>query len=234
MPDEPAPLPIWERNTVDQSVSILRRFLRALPAPPAPRRGRHGRGLAGGADRAGPPPGRPQGHQGGHGHGAGRRPLRGRAPGPGAHGPPGIAKVFDGGTTPQGRPYFVMEYVQGRAHHRLLRPAPAEHTRAARAVHAGLRRRCSTPTRRAIIHRDLKPSNMLVTIQDDRPVPKIIDFGVAKATAQPLTERTLFTELGVLIGTPEYMSPEQAEMGGARHRHPHRHLLARRACSTSC
>jgi tetratricopeptide (TPR) repeat protein len=67
---------------------------------------------------------------------------------------------------------------------------------------------------KGIIHRDLKPSNVLVTIQDDRPVPKIIDFGVAKATAQHLTERSLFTELGVLIGTPEYMSPEQAEMSG--------------------
>ena len=67
---------------------------------------------------------------------------------------------------------------------------------------------------KGIIHRDLKPSNVLVTIQDDHPVPKIIDFGVAKATAQRLTERTLFTELGVMIGTPEYMSPEQAEMSG--------------------
>jgi non-specific serine/threonine protein kinase/serine/threonine-protein kinase len=67
---------------------------------------------------------------------------------------------------------------------------------------------------KGIIHRDLKPSNVLVTIQDDHAVPKIIDFGVAKATTQHLTERSLFTELGVLIGTPEYMSPEQAEMGG--------------------
>jgi serine/threonine protein kinase len=67
---------------------------------------------------------------------------------------------------------------------------------------------------KGIIHRDLKPSNILVTLQDDRPVPKIIDFGVAKATTQPLTDRTLHTELGTFIGTPEYMSPEQAEMGG--------------------
>src|SRR4029434_7049847 len=66
---------------------------------------------------------------------------------------------------------------------------------------------------KGVIHRDLKPSNILVTLQDDHPAPKIIDFGVAKATSQHLTERTLFTELGVLIGTPEYMSPEQAEMG---------------------
>ena len=65
-----------------------------------------------------------------------------------------------------------------------------------------------------MIHRDLKPSNILVTVLDSRPVPKIIDFGVAKAIAQPLTERPLYTELGMLIGTPEYMSPEQAEMTG--------------------
>ncbi|NIQ89492.1 MAG: protein kinase, partial [Pseudomonas stutzeri] len=67
---------------------------------------------------------------------------------------------------------------------------------------------------KGIIHRDIKPSNVLVTVQDDRPVPKIIDFGVAKATEQRLTEKTVFTELGQLIGTPEYMSPEQAEMTG--------------------
>ena len=67
---------------------------------------------------------------------------------------------------------------------------------------------------KAIIHRDLKPSNVLVAIRDGKSVPKIIDFGVAKATAQKLTERTLFTEMGALIGTPEYMSPEQAEMTG--------------------
>ncbi len=67
---------------------------------------------------------------------------------------------------------------------------------------------------KGIIHRDLKPSNLLVTMQDDRPVPKIIDFGIAKATSQPLTEHTLHTSLGGVIGTLEYMSPEQAEMGG--------------------
>ena len=67
---------------------------------------------------------------------------------------------------------------------------------------------------KGVIHRDLKPSNMLVTLRDDQPVPKIIDFGVAKAIAQPLTDKTLYTEMGSLIGTPEYMSPEQTESGG--------------------
>ena len=65
---------------------------------------------------------------------------------------------------------------------------------------------------KGIIHRDLKPSNVLVALQDDAPVPKVIDFGVAKAIEQRLTDKTLFTEFGQLVGTPEYMSPEQAEM----------------------
>ena len=126
---------------------------------------------------------------------------------------PTIAPVFDGGTTPQGRPYFAMEYVKGEPittycdrHLLSIRERLGLFTQMCEGVqHAH---------QKGIIHRDLKPSNVLVTIQDDRPVPKIIDFGVAKATSQHLTERSLFTELGVLIGTPEYMSPEQAEMGG--------------------
>ncbi len=125
---------------------------------------------------------------------------------------PAIATVFDGGATPQGRPYFAMEYVRGEPittycdRHRLNTSERLElFTQVCEGVqHAH---------QKGIIHRDLKPSNVLVTILDDHPVPKIIDFGVAKATAQNLTERTLFTELGVLVGTPEYMSPEQAEMG---------------------
>ncbi|HET6373256.1 MAG TPA: protein kinase, partial [Candidatus Polarisedimenticolia bacterium] len=126
---------------------------------------------------------------------------------------PGIAKVFDAGETPRGLPYFAMEYVAGEAittycdRHRLSVPERLElFARACDAVqHAH---------QKGVIHRDLKPSNVMVTLQGDKPAPKIIDFGVAKATAQRLTERTMFTELGVLIGTPEYMSPEQAEMTG--------------------
>jgi non-specific serine/threonine protein kinase/serine/threonine-protein kinase len=126
---------------------------------------------------------------------------------------PVIATVFDGGTTPQGRPYFAMEYVKGEPitvycdRHRL---ATKERLELFMQVCEGVQH----AHQKGIIHRDLKPSNVLVTIQEDHPVPKIIDFGVAKATSQHLTERSLFTELGVLIGTPEYMSPEQAEMGG--------------------
>ncbi len=126
---------------------------------------------------------------------------------------PAIAMVLDAGATPLGRPYFVMEYVKGEPitdycdRHRLSTPE-----------RLGLFLRVCDGVQHAhqkgIIHRDLKPSNVLVTLQDGQAVPKIIDFGVAKATAQRLTEQTLFTELGVLIGTPEYMSPEQAEMTG--------------------
>jgi non-specific serine/threonine protein kinase/serine/threonine-protein kinase len=125
---------------------------------------------------------------------------------------PAIATVFDGGTTPLGRPYFAMEYVKGEPitaycdRHRLSTPERLE-------LFIQVCEGVQHAHQKGIIHRDLKPSNVLVTIQDDHPVPKIIDFGVAKAMTQHLTERSLFTELGVLIGTPEYMSPEQAEMG---------------------
>jgi len=126
---------------------------------------------------------------------------------------PNIAKVFDAGATEQGRPYFVMEHVKGIPiteycdTHRLDNRQRLD---LFNQVCEGVQH----AHQKGIIHRDIKASNVLVMIQDDRPVPKIIDFGVAKAVAQRLTERTLFTEMGQLIGTPEYMSPEQAEMTG--------------------
>jgi non-specific serine/threonine protein kinase/serine/threonine-protein kinase len=126
---------------------------------------------------------------------------------------PAIATVFDGGSTPEGRPYFVMEYVKGEpitTYCDRQRLTTQERLELFTQVCEGVQH----AHQKGIIHRDLKPSNVLVTIQDDHPVPKIIDFGVAKATARHLTEHTLFTELGVMIGTPEYMSPEQAEMSG--------------------
>ena len=125
---------------------------------------------------------------------------------------PAIATVFDGGSTSEGRPYFAMEYVRGEpitTYCDRQRLSTRDRLELFIQVCDGVQH----AHQKGIIHRDLKPSNVLVMIQDDRTVPKIIDFGVAKATAQPLTERSLFTELGVLIGTPEYMSPEQAEMG---------------------
>jgi non-specific serine/threonine protein kinase/serine/threonine-protein kinase len=126
---------------------------------------------------------------------------------------PGIAHVFEAGTTDQGRPYFAMEYVRGE-------PITAYCALHKLSLHARLDiflQVCDAiqhAHQKGIIHRDLKPSNVLVMVQGDHPVPKIIDFGVAKAMSQSLTERTLLTELGTFIGTPEYMSPEQAEMSG--------------------
>ena len=126
---------------------------------------------------------------------------------------PAIATVYDGGSTPEGRPYFVMEHVKGEPittycdRHKL---AMRDRLELFAQVCDGVQH----AHQKGVIHRDLKPSNVLVAVQDDRPVPKIIDFGVAKATARQLTDRTLYTELGAMIGTLEYMSPEQAEMGG--------------------
>jgi WD40 repeat protein/serine/threonine protein kinase len=125
---------------------------------------------------------------------------------------PNIAKVFDGGATDTGRPYFVMELVKGvpiTAYcdaNKLSTPERLElFMQVCQAVqHAH---------QKGVIHRDLKPSNILVTVQDDRPVPKVIDFGVAKATQARLTEKTVFTRFHQLIGTPAYMSPEQAGLG---------------------
>jgi tetratricopeptide (TPR) repeat protein len=128
---------------------------------------------------------------------------------------PAIAKVFDAGSTPLGTPYFVMEYVAGVAitaycdNHRL---STRERERLELFMHVceGVQH----AHQKAIIHRDLKPSNILVTEVDGRAAPKIIDFGVAKALGQRLIADTMFTRAGTLVGTPEYMSPEQALSSG--------------------
>ena len=123
---------------------------------------------------------------------------------------PNIAKVFEAGATPEGRSYFVMEYVHGFPitdycdKHRLT---IKERLGLFMQVCDGVQH----AHQKAIIHRDLKPSNVLVEEVDDKPVPKIIDFGLAKAMGQQLTELTLFTEAGAMLGTPDYMSPEQAD-----------------------
>jgi hypothetical protein len=125
---------------------------------------------------------------------------------------PNIAKVLDAGATGGGRPYFVMELVQGVPitkycdDHKFTPQQRLElFMRVCQAIqHAH---------QKGIIHRDIKPSNILVTEVDGRPAPKVIDFGVAKATNQILTEKTLFTQFGAIVGTPEYMSPEQAGLG---------------------
>jgi serine/threonine protein kinase/Tfp pilus assembly protein PilF len=126
---------------------------------------------------------------------------------------PNIASVLDAGATERGMPYFVMEHVAGIPiddycdRYRLSIPERLElMVKVCQAVqHAH---------QKGIIHRDLKPSNVLVCMQDGQPTPKVIDFGIAKATNQRLTERTLCTLQGSLIGTPDYMSPEQADLTG--------------------
>ncbi len=126
---------------------------------------------------------------------------------------PNIARVLDAGQTEQGRPFFVMELVHGIPittfcdKNRLPITDRLElfNTVCDAIQHAH---------QKGIIHRDIKPSNVLVTLYDGRPVVKVIDFGVAKALSQPLSEKTLFTAFGQVIGTPAYMSPEQAEMSG--------------------
>ncbi|MEO7413886.1 MAG: protein kinase, partial [Opitutaceae bacterium] len=126
---------------------------------------------------------------------------------------PNIASVFDAGATSSGRPFFVMELVRGVAMTRYCdenRLSPEARLRLFVAVcHA-----VQHAHQKGVIHRDLKPSNILVTLHDGVPVPKIIDFGIAKATSTRLTERTLFTQFHVFIGTPAYTSPEQMEMSG--------------------
>jgi serine/threonine protein kinase len=126
---------------------------------------------------------------------------------------PNIAHVFDGGATDSGRPYFVMELVRGQSlteycdqnnlpiHERL-------------ELFVNVCQAVQHAHQKGIIHRDIKPSNILVTLHDGVPVPKVIDFGIAKATGPQLTDKTLFTNYAQMIGTPLYMSPEQAEMSG--------------------
>ncbi len=124
---------------------------------------------------------------------------------------PNIARVFDAGATPDGRPYFVMELVKGVPITTFCdenRLTPRERLTLFVQVCAAVQH----AHQKGVIHRDIKPSNVLVALYDDRPVPKMIDFGVAKATGERLTERTLFTAFGALVGTLQYMSPEQARL----------------------
>ncbi|MFI5458071.1 MAG: tetratricopeptide repeat protein [Isosphaerales bacterium] len=124
---------------------------------------------------------------------------------------PNIAKVLDAGTTDDGRPYFVMELVKGVPITRFCderRLSTRERLELAIPVCQAVQH----AHQKGVIHRDLKPSNILVALYDDKPVPKIIDFGVAKATGPRLTDQTLYTEFGSVVGTLEYMSPEQAQL----------------------
>jgi serine/threonine protein kinase/WD40 repeat protein len=126
---------------------------------------------------------------------------------------PNIAKVFDAGATETGRPYFVMELVKGIA---ITRYCDQEKLGTKERLDLFIKtcQAIQHAHQKGIIHRDIKPSNVMVTLRDEVPVPKVIDFGIAKATEQELTEKTIYTQYNQLIGTPNYMSPEQAEMSG--------------------
>ena len=123
---------------------------------------------------------------------------------------PNIAQIFDAGSTTKGRPYFVMEYIDGTPitqycdHKRMS-------TRDRLALFLAVCRAIQHAHQKGMIHRDLKPSNVLVTEQDGKPVPKVIDFGIAKATDKWAVENSLLTQFGQIVGTPEYASPEQAD-----------------------
>jgi serine/threonine protein kinase/tetratricopeptide (TPR) repeat protein len=124
---------------------------------------------------------------------------------------PNIARIFDAGATPKGRPYFVMEYIEGVPitqycdGKRMTIPERLE-------LFLAVCRAVQHAHQKGVIHRDVKPSNVLVTEQEGTPVPKVIDFGIAKATDQKAVENTLLTQFGQMVGTPEYASPEQAEV----------------------
>ncbi len=124
---------------------------------------------------------------------------------------PNIAKVLDAGTTDSGRPYFVMELVKGQP---ITQYCDEKHLTPRQRLELLLPvcQAIQHAHQKGIIHRDIKPTNILVAEYDQQPVPKVIDFGVAKATGQTLTEKTMFTGLGQIVGTLEYMSPEQAKL----------------------
>jgi WD40 repeat protein/serine/threonine protein kinase len=126
---------------------------------------------------------------------------------------PSIARVFDGGTTANGRPYFVMELVRGIPLTTYCHAARLA-TRDRLKLFIQVCEAVQHAHQKGIIHRDLKPTNILIAEQDGRAIPKVIDFGIAKATESVLTEKTLLTECNQMIGTPAYMSPEQAGLGG--------------------
>jgi tRNA A-37 threonylcarbamoyl transferase component Bud32/tetratricopeptide (TPR) repeat protein len=126
---------------------------------------------------------------------------------------PHIARVFDAGSSPAGRPFFVMELVRGLPitqfcdDHRLNAHQRLElFIKVCLAIHHA--------HQKGIVHRDIKPSNVLITLHDDQPVPKVIDFGIAKAMQHDLTDLTVFTRFHEFLGTPAYMSPEQAQLSG--------------------
>ena len=126
---------------------------------------------------------------------------------------PNIAKVLDAGMTPNGQPFFVMELVNGLPLNKFcdeLRLTPKDRLE----LFVPICQAVQHAHQKGIVHRDLKPANILITMIDGKPVPKVIDFGVAKATAGKLTDESMSTQFGAVVGTLEYMSPEQAGFSG--------------------
>src|SRR5215831_3460056 len=123
---------------------------------------------------------------------------------------PNIAQIFDAGATSKGRPYFVMEYIDGAPITQYC-DGKRMTTKERLTLFLVVCRAVQHAHQKGVIHRDLKPSNVLVTEQDGAPLPKVIDFGIAKATDQWAVENTLLTQFGQIVGTPEYASPEQAD-----------------------
>ncbi len=123
---------------------------------------------------------------------------------------PNIAQIFDAGATPRGRPYFVMEYIEGAP---ITQYCDRQRmtTKERLALFLAVCRAVQHAHQKGVIHRDLKPSNVLVMEQDGVPIPKVIDFGIATATDKWAVEKTLLTQFGQIVGTPEYASPEQAD-----------------------
>src|SRR5215471_3496901 len=124
---------------------------------------------------------------------------------------PNIARIFDAGATGKGRPYFVMEYIEGVP---ITQYCDGKRMMVSERLDLFLVvcRAVQHAHHKGVIHRDLKPSNVLVKEQEGRPLPKVIDFGIAKATDRWAVETTLLTQFGQMVGTPEYASPEQAEL----------------------
>ena len=126
---------------------------------------------------------------------------------------PNIARVLDGGMTPTGQPFFVMELVNGLPLNKFcdeMKLTPKQRLE----LFVPICQAVQHAHQKGIVHRDLKPANILITLIDARPVPKVIDFGVAKATAGKLTDESMSTQFGAVVGTLEYMSPEQAGFSG--------------------
>jgi serine/threonine protein kinase len=126
---------------------------------------------------------------------------------------PNIAKILDAGATQAGRPFFAMELVKGVPNTDYCRDEKLN-TQSRLKLFVDVCRAVQHAHQKGLIHRDIKPSNIMVTLHDGKPVPKVIDFGIAKATQQDLTDKTIYTQYHQFIGTPAYMSPEQAEMSG--------------------